>query len=182
MWEMACSEEHLQRHVVSVKAMKERMEDAEVCFSDQVPWWALLCRPKQLFLESELQRRPRSKRAGGAEGASGASAGAAPFAQLRGWDNQEAMKFRITVELRQVIHHYFKIEDNLVGVLETLVTVPGTHCRLNNISPEGKWLKDEKFYVGKTLKFHEAGNSVGNIMQAWRDLREQRQSSLKASQ
>ena len=85
------------------------------------------------------------------------------------------MKFRITVELRQVIHNWFKDDADPLGIQgETLVIVAGTHCRLNNISAEGKWIKNEKFCVGKQMKFHKAGNSVGNTMQAWRDLRAKR--------
>ena len=47
--------------------------------------------------------------------------------QKRGWDNEEAMKFRIAVELRQVILNYFKTGDSSadpIGILgDTLVIV-----------------------------------------------------------
>ena len=46
------------------------------------------------------------------------------------------------------------------------------HCRLSNISPDGKWLKTEVFsFKGKKI-VREAGNSAGKLMLPWRRLRE----------
>jgi len=50
--------------------------------------------------------------------------------------------------------------------------VPGVHCRLENISQSGHWIQSETFEVAGVLHSHEAGQSVGNTMQAWRRLRE----------
>ena len=174
MWEMAFSAEAMQKHVVQVEQFRNRIEDAVIVFSDQVPWWGLICRKKQMYMEHEFEGPPRKKqRLADAVPVVGAIV---PFTQKRGWDNEEAMKFRITVELRQIIHRWFAgTEKDPIGSLgDTLIIVGGTHCRLSNISLAGKWIKDEKFYVGKNLKYHKAGNSVGNIMKSWRDLRDQR--------
>ena len=163
MWDLAFGgEEGLKKHVVDAAGVSKRIEDCVLCFSDQIPWWGLISRKKQLYLKSEI--------AGPHEGA------AKSFTQLRGWDNEEAMKFRITVELRQVVMNYFKTGDNPedpVGILgDTLLVVGGTWARLNNISADGKWLKTERFVVAGQEKVHYAGKSVGNVMQSWRDLRQ----------
>ena len=97
------------------------------------------------------------------------------FKQKCGWDNDEAAKLRITVELRQVILNFFKEGAEPVGALgDTLVIVAGTHCRLNNVSLEGAWIESEKFWVGNKLTKRVAGKKVGSIMQGWRDLRAKR--------
>ena len=54
---------------------------------------------EELYLEDELARAADNKKP-----------------QLRGFDNDEASKFRITVELRQVILNYFGDEDP-VGIV-----------------------------------------------------------------
>jgi hypothetical protein len=46
------------------------------------------------------------------------------------------------------------------------------HCRLSNISSDGKWLKDETFsFKGKEI-VRKAGQSVGKLMLPWRRLRQ----------
>ena len=68
------------------------------------------------------------------------------MSQLRGNQESGAEKYRITVELAQVVRNYFDAELDPVGELaQTLVIVPGTHARLSNISDEGTFLKDEVF-------------------------------------
>ena len=159
MWDLAFGGVNvLKKYVVDANTMLKRIEDCVLCFSDQVPWWGMICRKKQMYLKSELE--------------------GTRMTQKRGWDNEESMKFRITVELRQVILNYFKTGESSadpVGMLgDSLVIVGGVHCRLNNISEDGKWIKTEKFIVGGQEKVHFAGKSVGNVMQAWRALRKER--------
>ena len=56
----------------------------------------------------------------------------------------------------------------------TILIVYGVHCRLENISQEGKWLEDEKFYVNGNLIERKKGEAVNaNIMQGYRKLREE---------
>ena len=159
MYDLACGDVNvLKKYVVDANIMLKRIEDCVMCFSDQVPWWGMICRKKQMYLKDEL-----------------AGSG---MTQKRGWDNEEGMKFRITVELRQVILNYFKTGDKPAdpeGILgDSLVIVAGVHCRLNNISEDGKWITTEKFIVGGKEKIHFAGKSVGNVMVAWRKLRTER--------
>ena len=72
-------------------------------FSDQVPWWGLVGQTEQLYFEDELARAADNKRP-----------------HMRGFDNDEASTFRITVELRQVILNYFG-DEAPVGIM-------GKHC------------------------------------------------------
>ena len=59
-----------------------------------------------------------------------------------------------------------------VGLMgKSLLAIGGAHCRLSNISADGKWLKDEVFWVGGERKVHLKGNSVGNLMLEWRKLK-----------
>ena len=119
MWDLAFGGvEVLQRHVVDPEGVMHRMEDCVICFSDQIPWWGMICRKKQMYLEDEVKGTRTT--------------------QKRGWDNEEATKFRITVELRQVILSYFKTGDNPadpVGILgDTLVIVAGSATFLKTAS------------------------------------------------
>ena len=83
------------------------------------------------------------------------------------------MKFRITVELRQIIVNYFDPSRAPEGMLgPTLLIVGGTHCRLDNISFSGRWLQAERFKVGAVEVVRPEGGPVGNLMQGWRQLRE----------
>jgi hypothetical protein len=142
---------------VDANRAAENVQNCVLGFSDQVPWWGW----KQLYTEEEFQKKGKS--AGGLQ--------EMPL-QKRGWDNEQAAKWRITVELRQVILNYFAEGADPVGVMgRTLIVVPGVHCRLSNIDDAGCWKKTEKFFVGKKRIVRRAGTSAGNCMRAWRDLR-----------
>ena len=92
MWDLAFGGVNvLKKYVVDANTMLKRIEDCVMCFSDQVPWWGMICMKKQMYLKEELI--------------------GTGMTQKRGHDNEEAMKFRITVELRQVILNYFKTGD-----------------------------------------------------------------------
>ena len=47
------------------------------------------------------------------------------------------------------------------------------HARLENISADGKWIQTEEFHLGAKEIVHKAGESVGNVMQSWRKLRQE---------
>ena len=51
------SAEAMQKHVVHVEQFRNRIADAVVAFSDQVPWWGLICRKKQMYLHHEYEGR-----------------------------------------------------------------------------------------------------------------------------
>ena len=55
----------------------------------------------------------------------------------------------------------------------SILVVPGVHARLENISADGKWIQTEEFHLGGKEIVHKAGESVGNVMQSWRKLRQE---------
>jgi hypothetical protein len=135
------------------------MQDCVIGFSDQVPWWGLVSQSKQLYAVWEYSKKVQQARG-------------EKMSQKRGHDNDEAAKFRITVELRQVILNYFSPDKDPIGVMgPSLVVVGGTHARLSNISEDGKWVEDEVFIVGNERVHRRKGQSAGGVMKAWRDLR-----------
>ena len=161
LWELCCGEQRiLEKYVVDAVQFKARVQDCALGFSDQVPWWGLVAQSKQLYGEHEYGKKSKS-------------ALAEQLSQKRGHDNEEASKFRITVELRQVIFNYFHAEKDPVGDLApSLVVVGGVHARLDNISLAGTWVQTEDFVVGNVAVHRRKGRSAGNIMKPWRDLRE----------
>ena len=161
MWEAAFGGvKTLQNHVVDAKAMQNRLQDLVLGFSDQVPWWGLVKQSKQLYAVWEFSRRAAAERG-------------CKVMQKRGHDDDEASKFRITVELRQVILNWFHPVKEPIGVCgPTLVIVGGqTHCRLSNIDAEGRWVESETFLVGGKPVVRVKGRYAGGTMKPWVELR-----------
>ena len=154
LWLATCSAvEDLKRHVADPGDFVKNRRALVLGFSDQVPWWGLVGQVKQVYSSSEVQ--------------SGM--------QKRGFDADAAMKFRITVELRQLILEYANPVKSLVGCLgPTLVVFPGVHCRLDNVAEAGRRRSSETFWVGGKKVQREAGGSAGNLMMPWRKLRSAR--------
>ena len=62
---------------------------------------------------------------------------------------------------------------HIAGEIDSsILVVPGTHARLENIDSAGRWIEDEVFEVGNKTVHHKKGESVGNTMVSWRALRE----------
>ena len=87
----------------------------------------------------------------------------------------EAPRWRVTVWARQGVRHWFDPKKQPVGFIKkTVLVVYGVHCRLENISQEGTWIEDERFWVNGVLIERKAGEAVpANIMQGWRKLRQE---------
>ena len=55
----------------------------------------------------------------------------------------------------------------------TIVVVFGQHCRLENISPDGRRLQSEQFTYQGVETVRKAGEAVGGtLMREWRKLRQ----------
>ena len=117
LWDVAFADEAtIKRMVVDAQSFIQNREDAVLGFSDQVHWWGWVSQAKQLYAEWEYQEK--------------GSAGVQGMMHNRGHDNNQANKFGITVELRQVILNYFSADKNPVGYLgRSLVVVGGAHAR-----------------------------------------------------
>ena len=58
-------------------------------------------------------------------------------------------------------------------VLSGILISNGVHCRLENISDDGRWVSDEKFTVGSETVERKAGEKVHpSVMKEWRELRQ----------
>ena len=147
----------LKNYTVKPEDAVANVEHAIIGFSDQVPWWGMVKQGKQLYMKHEYDK-VEAKAAG-------------EPAQKRGWDDDQASKFRITVELRQVVKGWFGSGVPTGELGDSLVIVPGTHARLSNISEDGRWVKTEKFKIGNKKAVRIAGGKAGCIMQSWRELR-----------
>ena len=152
--------------VLDYRSFDTHRRDCVLGFSDQVPWRGKIGGGKQLYLKAERQRQVKAPDCKDEvmqnEGMN----------QTRGQESENAEKFRVTVEMRQVIYNFFK-DEKLVGTMgPTLLVVGGTHCRLSNISAEGTWIKGERFYYeGKEVVRHAGHKVPGAIMKSWREVR-----------
>ena len=148
--------------------LSEDMPDAEVLamrdevvigFSDQVPWWGMS------IVEEELHSKSELKSGGGLNG------GRSGRAQTRGQCSKEGSHWRVTLELRHVVKNWFGEGTPQGSQCEAALVVPGVHCRLDNISDEGKWLEDEEFWVGSEKKTRVKGQSARGAMKEWVEIR-----------
>ena len=133
LWEMCFgSEKEMKNLFLNVPQVRENIRNAVIGFSDQVPWWGLVQMEKQLYLHSELDRDAGGRRA-----------------QKRGFDNEKPSKFRLTLELRQLVLNWFDDAKEPVGAVgKSLLIVGGAvHCRLWNIDADGRWIRTETFWV-----------------------------------
>ena len=133
----ACLEKPEKPRVAAERQFLEQVRSGNLVlgWSDQVPWWGLLNSSRTLKLAPEVAPPGQSRKQG------------------RGPDADKARKFRIIVELRQVLKNYCSQDPEVapVGLMgKSLVIVGGIHCRLSNISEDGKWLEDESFWLDKT--------------------------------
>jgi hypothetical protein len=81
----------------------------------------------------------------------------------------EPPRWRVTMWARQGIRHWFNPAKKPEGFIKrSILIVYGVHCRCENISQEGTWLEDEKFYVNGQLVERKKGEAVrANIMQGY---------------
>ena len=82
-------------------------------------------------------------------------------------------KFRVTLECRQAI--LGALGDGVpVGTqLPPILVVYGVHARLDNVSKDRRWKKDEKFEVAGEVIYRKAHEKIPNgLMKEWLKLRD----------
>ncbi|CAE7504265.1 unnamed protein product [Symbiodinium natans] len=162
-------------------------QETAVTMSDQIPAWLkpspgkVVMSVLRLQLASEQRRlrheRTKDRKTAAATGRPTAKAKAGPKAAARLGKAARApgvpARWRVSLVARQAVRHYFSPDRKPVGVvMPTILVVYGKHCRLENISPAGTWVKTEKFVVGSKTVHRKAGTPVpGSIMRSWRKLR-----------
>ena len=177
LWE-AMRPEHLEESVVDPKAFVEGIEDTVVIHADQVPCWLRIGSMKQLFGKNELKKHKRHELVEphlSTPGAQKASANEVDgMAQTRQFAKSEGDRFRVTLELSQVVTNVFKpSEKPEVKHGRPVLVVPGCHGRLSNIDEHGMFIEDEVFNKKGKQKVRRAMTSAGNLMLSWRKLRDE---------
>ena len=150
-----------------VSEFKDSRTELVIVCLDQVPFRAKISGGKQLYLAEEHPGKSLNELAE-KEGKS-LNEGQR---QSRGQETADAAKYRITVELCQVILNYWHPGKDPVGIAgPTAIVVAGKHCRLSNIAKDGTWKENEEFYVGKVKTQRIAGESARAHMPEWQRIR-----------
>ncbi|CAE7488170.1 unnamed protein product [Symbiodinium sp. CCMP2592] len=84
------------------------------------------------------------------------------------------VRLKLASEQSKAVQNFFAPDRQPVGVvMPTILVTYGKHCRLENISQEGTWIKSECFQVGSKTVRRRAGQRVpGQVMRTWRKLRQ----------
>jgi hypothetical protein len=185
MW-LACFSplEELGQHVANAQSFRDNVENTVISHSDQMPFYVKLRPGKQLYMKEETT--DVKKKLTPAELASkvGESTtketqlGAVSeegMSQLRGECHGNQDKFRITVDLEQVVYGML----GKAGVRPhadfglTSVIFTGQHFRERNVDQARCYIEDEKFYRDGIEVCHLAGTKVeaglGNQILDFRD-------------
>ena len=107
--------------------------------------------------------------------------------QNRGVYSASGDKYRVTAIVFQSVDKWFdpaekpvghacihSQKDSAVPPLHAVLIVHGkSHCRLEDISPGGKWLRDVEFKIGGKVIKRVKGQSAGQCMRNWVKLREE---------
>ena len=128
-----------------------------VVHADQVPLWPRLPGQRQLCGSFELEKRkkhglqwPSGTEQGGQVSRCEEDDGAS---QMRQTARAEGSRFRVTLEVAQVVRNVWKPhEAPTVSHCKPILVVPGAHGRLSNIGEDGCFLNDEIFEVGGKQK------------------------------
>ena len=186
----------LHRHVINAKEMHENLKDVHLVFEDEVPIWISLSQDKmmippkfreRLAARKAFRRMNKLKRRNQAinpmknkhirkvpvemdEDELGG------ITQLRGPASSGQDKLRLTFLMRQCISKYFGYEMHEAPEsyqLPSVLISAGQHCRLDNITMDGKWKEDECFHVGDEQVIRTKGEKVPkNCMKIFRSIRE----------
>ncbi len=184
LWRAAFADaEELKHFVADVPKFQERIRATALLFSDEVPFWVKIGHRKVLFASWEVgQVANRGKTAASSVqmsqslkqmGEEEAGRAAEKVTQTRGPAKSGEEKYRITLQARQAVLHYFDEAREPEGViLPSIIIVPGVHCRLENIDEDRCWKEDEEFWLcGELIKRKKGGEVPGNVMKSWTDCR-----------
>jgi len=153
LWE-AMRPEFLQEKVLDPEKFVAEIEDVVVCHADQVPCWLRIGSQKQLYRAAEVRKRKRHEDTIPHLSEPGAQAvrttGEDGMAQTRQTAKGEGDRFRVTLEMCQMVTNVFKpTKAPEVKHGRPVLVVPGAHGRLSNIDDKGLFIEDEVFHVKK---------------------------------
>lgn len=137
----------------------EHLHEVSLLYSDQVPFWIKIGVSKQLYAESEVKKKSKVKKPD------------EHFSQKRAAGQAEQSRFRVTLELTQVVRGYFSEGDPVGEIGKSSLVVSGCHARLSNISDAETWIEDEAFTFQGREVLRKAGQSTRGVMRSWVKLR-----------
>jgi hypothetical protein len=151
--------------------------ETAITMSDQIPVWLkvepgkLLTSKIRLKLAAEQRKIRRENRKKKTEPADNANPRVTTVRKSAG----KPPRWRVSFIARQAVERFFDYKTQPVGrILPSILLVPGTHGRLENISRDGLYIKDECFQLGDQLVERKAGEKAGQHMLSWRKAREER--------
>ena len=171
LWE-SMRPELLSDRVVDPEGFVAGIEDALVIHADQVPCWLRVGQLRQLYGTAEVKKRkkrhevavPHLSEPGQQRQIIEEEDG---MRQMRQNARSEGDRFRVTVELAQVVRNTWKpSEAPTVRHARPVLVAPGAHARLSNIDENGCFIEDEIFEVRGKQKVRKAKTSAGNLMLA----------------
>ena len=181
LWE-AMQEEEVDQKVVDPEDFVRNNEELVVCHCDQIPMWLRMGSSRQLYKAGELRKEGRKRQelveAGEIQKKGDETGGQVQechaedgMTQMRQDADGAADRFRVTLEVSQMVHHQLKLsEEPLVRHGRPVLVLPGCHARLSNISEDGTWIEDEVFKAKGKHVVRKQGQPVGNIMKSWRSM------------
>ena len=168
LW-LAChaTEEELGEHVSNPDLFRKNIKRLVLSHSDQMPFWVKLQPGKQLYLRDEVEHRKKldAAEAQSKIGESQKVQGVLDtdgMTQLRGECHGNQDKFRITVDLEQIVLGFCdepevspRADFGLTSVIFT-----GKHFREHNVDENRCYIEDEKYFRDGIEVCHLAGTRV----------------------
>ena len=95
--------------------------------------------------------------------------------------SQGGDKYRLTVTTFQAVHNWFSPEGEARGSLpDPVLIVPcKTHCRMENIDQDGRWIQSFSYEIDGEVQEFKAGTSCHGVLNSWRKARDQNPSQLE---
>jgi hypothetical protein len=151
------------------------VSETAITMSDQIPVWLRVeagklltskFRLKLAAFQKRLRRQSRALKLALAEQVRVTTARKSPG---------KAPRWRVSFIARQAVLGYFDPQHNPTSrITPSILLVPGSHGRLENISSKGTYIQDETFVAGGQLVTRKAGSLAGSHMVSWRKAREAR--------
>jgi hypothetical protein len=176
MWCLLKDDKWIEDHFAKPEAVKEFLKMTALLFSDQVPFWVKVTAGRQMFAADERRQKtgknPKPPEAMSQKLDAQNEAETSSKMQMRGQGISEQDRYRVTLELTHAVEDYFNSPEVPKGrVLPSAMVLLGSHGRLDNLSDEGTFLKDEAFvWRGKEV-VRRAGSSARGLLSSWVQLR-----------
>ncbi len=151
----------LGEHVLQPERFREQLrQHGCIVMSDQIPFFVKIAPGKQLYAPWEVVSKSSSGTMRTVR-SSPISEDVQGMHQLRGEASGNQDKYRVTVDVEQVLRNYFSEEAEPISEWGlTSVIFPGCHLRMSNVSDSDTWLQDEVFTYNGQQVVRKAGEKL----------------------